>query len=198
MSAETVAKLAVGVEPTDSTLFPGLALFAHRDGRFHEVLGPAPPLQVLVLDPGGQIDTVAFNRINHAEALKRLAPRHREAFGLLRQGLADGDWQAIGRAATLSATAHQEILYSPLLDPALRLAGDVKAVGLCRAHSGTLVGLLLDPEQTDVQACAEYGARHLPAGVAVRLQFLVDGGPRLEMEDHEPQSTVASGTRPAF
>jgi L-threonine kinase len=68
LSAETVARLAVGVEPSDSTLFPGLALFAHRDGGFHQCLGAAPPLAVLLLDPGGKVDTVAFNRVNHTDA----------------------------------------------------------------------------------------------------------------------------------
>lgn len=182
--AETVAKLAVGVEPSDSTLFPGLSLFAHRDGGFHRALGPTPALKVLVLDPGGRIDTVAFNRINHGDQLDRLIPQHRGAFDLLLQGLSGGDWQALGRAATLSATVHQEILHSSLLDSALRLARDVGALGVCRAHSGTLLGLLLDPARADVPACTAYVSRRLTAKVSVSPQSLVDGGPRFGMEDH--------------
>jgi len=171
------ARLAVRIEPTDSTLFPGLALFDHREGRFHEELGPAPPLAVVVLDPGGEVDTLAFNRRDHRDALRRLAPQHREAFALLREGLERGDWQAVGAAATLSACAHQAILPYPLLEPVLALAREVGALGVCRAHSGTLLGLLLDPATSDVAAVTDFVARCLGDEVNVACYPMVDGGP---------------------
>jgi L-threonine kinase len=187
-SAEHVAKLAVSVEPTDSTIFPGLALFAHRDAAFHLGLGPAPPLAILVLDPGGQIDTLAFNRLDHGDALRRLSSQHRVAFGLLQEGVTQGDWETVGEAATLSAIAHQSILHSALLGPALRLAQDIGALGLCRAHSGTLVGLLLDPARVDVRSCTTYVAEHLPTNVTASVQSLVDGGPRVDRKRIVPES----------
>jgi hypothetical protein len=52
--------------------------------------------------------------------------------------------------------------------------------------------LLLDPRQVDVPACAADVAGHLPAQVAVSLQALVDGGPRIEMEDHGSKSPVGA------
>lgn len=113
LAPEQAARLAVAVEPSDSSLFPGLALFDHRSGRFHESWGPAPPLAVLLIDPGGEVDTLAFNRIDHRKTLARLASQHREAFNLLRQGLAGGDWGAVGEAASLSARVHQAVLPNP-------------------------------------------------------------------------------------
>jgi L-threonine kinase len=169
--------LAVGVEPSDSTLFPGLALFDHRSGSFHKDLGPAPLLAVVVLDPGGEVDTLAFNRLDHREALRRLAPQHQQAFTLLLEGLKRGDWQALGEAATLSAQVHQAILPNPLLEPVLALAREVRALGVCRAHSGTLLGVLLDPLHADVPAVTAFVARCLTDQVAVACYPLVDGGP---------------------
>jgi L-threonine kinase len=180
LTAAEVAWLAVRVEPSDSTLFPGLALFDHRDGSFYQELGPAPPLTVMVLDPGGEVDTLAFNRLDHREALGRLAPQHLEAFTLLREGLKCGDWQTLGEAATLSARAHQAILPNPLLEPALVLARGMGALGICLAHSGTLLGLLLDPARADVAAAAAFVTRHLPDEVAVACYPLVDGGPQVQ------------------
>ncbi len=58
IAPEQVAQLAVSVEPSDSTIFPGLALFDHRGGHLHEGLGPAPPLAVVIIDPGGEVDTL--------------------------------------------------------------------------------------------------------------------------------------------
>ncbi len=171
-----LARLAVQVEPTDSTLFPGLALFGHVDGERFEPLGAAPLLDVIVLDPGGFVDTVIFNRANHRPTWRRLAAQHREAFDLLRQGLRRSDGEAVGRAATLSARAHQLILPNPWLEPSLAWARDIRAVGVCRAHSGTCIGLLVDPTRQDVGEDVRYLARRVPPDVSISHYALVGGG----------------------
>jgi L-threonine kinase len=188
LASDQAAQLAVGVEPSDSTLFPGLTLFDHRGGSFHESLGPAPSprpagasqggLSVVVLDPGGEVDTLAFNRLDHRGTWRRLAPEHRRAFALLREGLEQRDWQALGEAVTLSACTHQAILPDPLLELALALAQEVGALGVCRAHSGTLLGLLLNPVHADVPAIVDFVAHRRPDRVSVACYPLVDGGPR--------------------
>jgi L-threonine kinase len=174
-----VARLAVHVEPSDSSLFPGLALWDHRYGHVYEDLGAPPALMVVVLDPGGVVDTLAFNQLDHREVLRQLAPQHRAAFTLLREGLQQGNLEAIGVAATLSARAHQAILANPLLEPTLTLARDVRALGVCRAHSGTLLGLLLDPKDADVPAITALAARRFAPAVTVFSRPLVSGGLRL-------------------
>ena len=172
------ARIAVKVEPTDSTLFPGLALFAHRDGPLLADLGRSPRLAVLVLDPGGQVDTLAYNREVTPASLRRLAPAHREAYELLQAGLAEGDWRVVGQGATLSARTHQAVLPSPWLDAALDLCRALDGLGVCRAHSGTILGLLLDPARAVLAEAYAQARRRLPAQVAIRQQWLVDGGAR--------------------
>jgi len=125
------------------------------------------------------VDTIAFNRIDHRESLRRLAPQHEEAFALLRQGLARGDLASIGAAATLSSQAHQVILHNPLLESVQSLSCEVHALGICRAHSGTLLGLLMDANRSDVQAARRFVAQRLGSRVAVASYPLVDGGPRM-------------------
>lgn len=173
---QEIARIAVGIEPTDSTLFPGFVLFGHRDGSLCEPLGKAPPLVVIVLDPGGQVDTLIFNQGDHRAGLKRLARRHREAFDLLRDGLRRSDGEAVGKATTLSAETHQSVLFSPLLEPAKRWAQKVGALGICRAHSGTLLGILLDPIHHAVDDVLAYLRPCVPDGVALAAYPLVNGG----------------------
>ncbi len=144
-----VAQLAVQVEPSDSTIFPTLTLFAHRDASFYRPLPPLPPLAVVVLDPGGTVDTLAFNAVDHSAVLHRAAAAHRDAFARFEAGLAAGDVVEIARAATASAVIHQAILPDPLVDAALAAHLSLGALGICRAHSGTLVGLLCRPEAAD-------------------------------------------------
>lgn len=178
-SSPEIALLAASLEPTDSTLFPGLAVFSHRDGQRHELLGAVPPVEVLVLDPGGQVDTVQFNDLDHSATLSRLAADHLEAFALLKKSIATLDWAGVGQAATLSACAHQAILADDLGPVAWRLARDTRSLGVCRAHSGTLWGVLVDPLREDVNAIESYLTRRLPPGIAMHRERLVDGGPRV-------------------
>jgi len=197
LAPEQAARLAVGVEPSDSSLFPGLALFDHRAASFCELLGPAPDLDVLVVDPGGEIDTLAFNRVDHRLALQRLAGQHRQAFSLQRHGLQCGDGRAVGQAATLSARTHQAILPNPLLESTLALAQAVGALGVCRGHSGTLLGLLLDRRHADAGSVAAFVAGRLPGSVTVTPYAMVDGGPRYSLGFNQPLESVTS-QRPAL
>ena len=179
MTPEDISRLALRVEPTDSSLFPGLTLWDHRQGQRCEAWGQPPTMMVVVLDPGGEVDTIAYNQHDHRTHLRALAAPHRDAFQLLREGLEQGDPSAIGAAATLSAKAHQAILPNPLLETALRLAQDVEACGVCRAHSGTILGLLLDPTRTDVAHVQALATQRLTQGISIYSVPIVEGGPRL-------------------
>jgi L-threonine kinase len=174
-----VAHLALRVEPTDGSLFPGWVLWDHRGGYICEDLGAPPLLAVMILDPGGEVDTVAYNQQAHAPMLRTLAAQHREAFAWLQEGIKHGDATAIGAAASLSAVAHQAILPNPLLDLALRLARDIGAVGVCRAHSGTIIGLLLDPHDTDMSSARLMARHRCPETVDIYGFSVIGGGPRL-------------------
>lgn len=176
ISPEWATRLALRVEPTDSLAWDGLALLAHRDGKLMKPLEPPPPLCVLALDWGGTVDTLEFNRADRRAALRHLAPLHREAFAMLRAGIALGDIELIGRAATLSAQAHQRILFKPQLEAVVRLAKAVGAAGVCVAHSGTLIGVLLRPR--DATDAAAYIISHLPDVSAYSLHRVIGGGPR--------------------
>jgi L-threonine kinase len=178
LEPELIAEIAVGIEPSDSTIFPGLTLFDHRRAAYHQTWGTAPPLNVVLLDPGGMVDTIQFNQLDHQEKLNQQASIHQEAFNLLRLGLQESNWQALGQAASLSAKAHQEILNNPLLEKAFQLADQIGALGVCRAHSGTILGLILDPNKEDPFKASRYVVRQLPATVKISCHRLVDGGPR--------------------
>ncbi len=147
------ARLALAVEPTNSTLLPGLTLFDHREGRDAEWLGPVPPLEVVLLVPGTRLETRVFNA-----GLPLPDARSREgwarALALLREGAASGDLSAVGEAATRSARLRDEALAVPGLSRPT--AADLQAllgrapasvrrevVGIVASHSGTAAGYLM-------------------------------------------------------
>ncbi len=174
-----VAHLALRVEPTDGSLFPGWVLWDHRRGQVCQDLGTPPLLSVIVLDPGGEVDTVAYNQQAHEPMLRSLASRHREAFTMLQEGIKHGDAATIGAAATLSAVTHQDMLPNPLLDLALDLAQETGAVGVCRAHSGTIIGLLIDPHETDMSSACGLARQRCPDTVSIDGLSVIGGGSRL-------------------
>jgi L-threonine kinase len=182
-----VAGLALQIEPSDSSLFPGLALWDHVHGELFAPLGPPPTMTVVVLDPGGEVDTVVFNQQDHRPALRKLASQHREAFSLLQEGVQRSDLEMIGAGATLSATAHQTILLNPYLPATLQLAREVRALGICRAHSGTVLGMLLDPLRTETSSVVALATRRFTAPLAIFSLMLSSGGPRL-LTDTQPQT----------
>lgn len=144
-----LTRAALAVEPTDSVAWPGLALLDHRRGRLGGPLGTPPAMELLLLDTGREVDTLAFNRIPDLDALnRRKEPAVREALALLLEGVTGGRPDRIGRAATLSALAHQEILPRPELGQALAAGREAGALGVVAAHSGGVLGLLFDPRLT--------------------------------------------------
>ena len=100
-----IARIALSVEPTDGVMFPGIALFDHRRGRIAESLGPPPPMEAIVIDRGGQVDTLAFNAVDRAAQWAAVADRTEAALELVRAGVRRQDAGLIGRGATVSARA---------------------------------------------------------------------------------------------
>lgn len=176
LDAQQTAQIAVSIEPTDSTLFPGLALLAHRTGVIHQYLGAAPAVKLLIIDPGGGVDSEEFNRRDWRLQLKQLAGGHARAFQLLCEGVTAGDLGTLGEASTLSARLHQKILFNPLLDKVIDLGRQVDAAGVCRAHSGTILGVLLEMDREDDTGLTKFLRARLPHEVTCRFTHLTGGG----------------------
>ncbi len=172
--------LATQIEQTDSTLFSGLAMLNHSNGHLVESFSETPPLIVIVIDPGKLVNKKSYKQDFKNTSIE-LALTHQIAFTLLKQGLLFKDWEMVGKAATLSATAHQNVLFNPMLDKILKIAESVSALGICRTHSGSLLGMLLDPVKVDVNAINRYARSHFPTQVKISITSLVGGGPRYGM-----------------
>ncbi len=176
ISKSDIARVALSIEPTDGCFFPGIALFDHREGKLYESLGNPPPLDILVLDFGGEVDTMAFNRIDRSFLLRSLEPRFKEALAMARQGLKTGDTRLIGEAATLSSRTHQVVLFKPHLEAVIALAKETGAVGVNIAHSGTVIGVLLEKGKQEPEEIASFIRKHIPELQSIIPCSLISGG----------------------
>ncbi|NLM95962.1 MAG: GHMP kinase [Firmicutes bacterium] len=181
LTPRELASVALQVEPTDGLMFPGLACFDHRRGTWQESLGSPPPMELLVFDAGGEVDTLTFNgreelaRLNQAKEGKV-----RAALALVRQGIEEGRPDMIARGATMSAIANQRLLPKKDLEEIIGFGvRRLGALGLCIAHSGTVLGLLYTPlQQYQVDEAVEAMQREFPHLAFLYHTALVGGGVR--------------------
>ena len=176
---EQIAQIALGVEPSDGVMFPGISVFDHREGRVARPLGDPPPMRVLVLDFGGVVDTLEFNSVARDKALKSQEPKMAEAVSLIETGLLRGNPLFIGKGATISAIANQEVTFNPHLDDVLAFSAEIGGFGVNVAHSGTVVGVLMPDRSSLVsEAAAQARKRFDCLEATVRCQ-VVSGGVRI-------------------
>lgn len=175
LSPAQIANIALQVEPSDGIMFPGIALFDHRQGRTVRLLGEPPPMRVLVLDFGGSVDTLEFNGKDRSEALRKQESQCQKAVDFISEGLRSGSVGLISQGATISSLIHQEILYKPQLDAVIKLSSEVGAAGVNVAHSGTVIGMLFDDNDSLLNNALSRAKQCLP-GLENVFQARVIGG----------------------
>ncbi len=145
---DAVVRAALQVEPTGGSLLPGLVLFDHRAGTIREPLGPPPPLNILCIRLQGEVDTVAFNRRLPARLPEHALRAWDGAFRLCAEGIACGDLRKVGDASTASAEAAHHLGCPPTPPGLAMCARETRSIGVARAHSGTVWGLLYPATET--------------------------------------------------
>lgn len=140
---DEIADIALSIEPTDGIFYPGIMLFDHVHGKIRQYLGEALPMYIVILDVGGEINTLHFNKRHDLKKLNRdNEAQVQQAMNLIIKGLSTKDIHLIGKGATISALANQTILFKPHLDDIIAISHAWGAVGVNIAHSGTVVGIL--------------------------------------------------------
>jgi len=178
ITPDQVAGIALAIEPSDGIMFPGLHLFDHVRGRISQGLGQVRGLGILMIDLGGQVDTVAFNtRKDLVEANRAKEEVVMEALNLVREGLKTGKLELVGKGATLSSRANQSILMKKELPRLEELVDKLGLLGVNVAHSGTVAGLLFEMERVNGVELEERVRRELGSGFNYYLTSVTGGGP---------------------
>ena len=87
LTDEQLARVLTAVKPSDCVHFPGIAHVNHLNGDLLDMM-PAPRgMRVLVLDCGGEVDTVRFDRERARAVYRRNQPAIRAALHLVELGL---------------------------------------------------------------------------------------------------------------
>ena len=178
LSPDVVAEIALTVEPTDGVMFPGIAMFDHREGTIVDLLGAPPPMEVIVVDRGGQVDTLEFNRVDRVEHWQSVADATTEALELVREGILRCDPDLVGRGATISARTGRPDGAGQWVERAADFASEIGAVGVNVAHSGTVVGILLDARKRQSKPAYREAQIEFADAESVEHFRIIGGGAR--------------------
>jgi L-threonine kinase len=148
ITADEVSRLAIAIEPSDGLMYRGVVVYNHRCGQLLRHLGCMPEMQQLIIDTGGEVDTIAFNTIPKHYTRRELALQE-QALALVHEGIATGDIWKLGRGASLSAQVNQRLLPKAHFEEIVSMATMYRACGVVCAHSGTILSLLFPPEESD-------------------------------------------------
>ncbi|MGV9291217.1 GHMP family kinase ATP-binding protein [Streptomyces sp. NPDC003719] len=146
LPSETIARIAVRAEGASDPLMHASRplLFAQREGRVLEVLGPALPPAVVVgcaLAGGAPVDTLSLPALHHDDDLAAYEHLRR----MLRRAVSAADSALLGRVSTASAGLRQRVLHHQEFPALTGIADSTGAVGVQIAHSGNVAGILFDP-----------------------------------------------------
>lgn len=188
LSPDEIADIALSIEPTDGIFYPGVMLFDHVKGHIRQSLGNAIPMHIAIFDVGGEIDTLRFNQRSDLEKLNRSKELQvQQAMELIIKGLATQDVSLIGKGATISSLANQNILFKSHLEEIIDIGLSWGAVGVNIAHSGTVVGVLFPMNKMNqCPACvAEINKRCTGVTFLRTAQFISGGLMKQEGDSNE-------------
>lgn len=141
-----IQKFMVEIEPSDGVMYPGVVAYYHRKGELGESFDSLPPLTIVAIDEGGEVDTIKFNE-SHKEFTKEEKLEYKQLLNQLKTALKKHDISTIGKVATRSAIMNQTRQKKRSLNHFLQLSYQFEALGIVVAHSGTFIGLLLGEDE---------------------------------------------------
>lgn len=150
LDEHTLAQLCVALEPTDSTIFRQLTLFDHHHATTQIACGTPPSLDLLILESPQTLRTADYHRTLRQTELYAAAPALQRALEKTVLACKTANPSLLGEAATLSAIASQSILPKPGFSCLLSLIEKCDLYGINVAHSGSVVGLLVDRNKHDL------------------------------------------------
>lgn len=184
LSSEEISKLAAEIEPTDSMFIDKNSIFNPLNGTVIKYLGNLTNAKVVILEPNKVLDTMKIRlrqdynklKVENKEVIKK-------SFALLEEGLKKNNLSLVGEACTLSSLANENIEKKEYLNEIIKISKKYGAYGVNIAHSGTVVGILIDKSMNDkkmIDALCESNINSVYN--KIYTQNIINGGIKGEIE----------------
>lgn len=177
LTSQEIAKICISIEPTDSTIFPGITMFDHVHGNKIESIGKSQNLKIIAVDFPGKVNTLHFNSRDDLNILNREKENDViRGLELIKSGIETDNSALIGQGSTISAIAHQKILFKEHLHKLIAIAQKHRAIGVNIAHSGTVIGLIFEEGQVSTKELKRDIVSNCPRIVSLLELRMVNGG----------------------
>ena len=154
VASALISHIAMTLERGEYLLHPGITACAQEEykaiKKYHTDMG----LTVVGVDEGGKVDTVKFHATHPPR--KEYSETYQKLFDQMDAALVKNDCWEVGRIATASSELHQKVLPKRSYDYTLRLMDEVHAYGVCVAHSGTMIGILISSDDSTLETKDNY------------------------------------------
>lgn len=150
LTGEEISKLAVKIEATDSLLLNRHSIFNPLTADIKKYMGGISNAKVVILEPDDILDTKSIRMTPNYRMYKMQNKEIiKESFSLLDEGLARNNLSLVGKACTYSSLANENIHKKPFLKEIIEISDKFGCYGVNIAHSGTVIGILMDKEMDD-------------------------------------------------
>ena len=145
LNDEEISLIASEIEPTDSIILYKNSIFNPLNGRVKKYLSSFDNGRVIILEPKEVLETkIIRSNPNYLNIKLENKSIIKKSFNLLEKGLKNNDLKLIGEACTLSSLANENIHKKPYLNEIIEISQNMNAYGVNIAHSGTVIGILID------------------------------------------------------
>ncbi|MGL4914011.1 MAG: cobalamin biosynthesis protein [Romboutsia sp.] len=184
MSSEEISKLASIIEPTDSTYIETNSIFNPLNGEVIKYLGNIKNSKVIILEPNRTLNTMKIrNTANYKEIKFQNREIIKESFHLLEEGIRSNNLSMVGKACTLSSLANENIDEKFGLNEIIEISKNYGVHGVNVAHSGTVVGILIDEHMNDIKLIDKLKESNLDKVYKkIYTHRIIDGGIRRELQ----------------
>lgn len=160
LSNEEISSIASQIEPTDSILLYKNSIFNPINGQVKKYLSNLDNGRVIILEPDETLKTsIIRSNPNYIDIKLENKSIINKSFNLLEKGLRENDLKLVGKACSLSSLANENIHKKLYLNEIIAISDKLGAYGVNIAHSGTVVGILID-NQMDYEKIISYLKKH--------------------------------------
>jgi L-threonine kinase len=155
ISEQMIAELILEIEPSDGIMYSGIVSFYHQELKLINTIGNLSSLIIIAVDEGYTVDTIDYNArtkiYTSADAAKYNNMLNKMSYAIRKHDLG-----MIGKITTESAIMNQQNNPKKYLDEFIHISNEVQALGIVVAHSGSFIGVLLDPQPSNFYMQKEF------------------------------------------
>lgn len=184
LTNEEISKLAAQIEPTDSIFIEQNNIFNPLNGQVIKYLGNIQNGRVVILEPHKILSTMKIrSNPNYKNIKKQNSEIIKEAFSILEDGIRTNNLSLVGRACTLSSLANENIDKKPGIKEIIEISQNYGSYGVNIAHSGTVVGILIDRFMDDTKLIQRLKEANLDSFYnKIYTLDIIGGGTKGELE----------------